>query len=81
MGKCFAKVRVADIITTRRREYRYSNKITQKHIDILIVDTNYTPIIAIEIQDNSHYKANRMTRDRFIKRIFTDAKIPLVFIR
>lgn len=80
LGKCFAKVRVADIITTNRREYRYSNKITQKHVDIVIVDDTYKPIIVIEIQDSSHYKSDRMTRDRFLKKVFSDAKIPLLFL-
>ncbi|MTI46678.1 DUF2726 domain-containing protein [Sporosalibacterium faouarense] len=78
------KVRVADIIyvTSNPNRQRYFNKIQSKHIDFLLCDKEYlTPKIAIELDDKSHNKSNRVKRDEFLDNAFDDAGVKLLRFR
>ncbi|TVQ85892.1 MAG: DUF2726 domain-containing protein [Chromatiaceae bacterium] len=82
----FAKVRVADVITPRRRGDGRSSewwsdfrKISQKHFDFVLVDTHTSAIVAaIELDDKSHHQRHRQRRDRFLNTAMAGAGVPLL---
>lgn len=78
----FPKVRICDLIKTKEKEeYLYFNKIKSKHVDFVICEKQ--PIrtkIIIELDDSSHYRAERQERDNFIDEAFANAGIPIVHI-
>lgn len=75
----FPKVRLADIFQTK--EQWSLNKIRAKHIDYLIVDSenNYNPILAIELNGNTHNSFRMKKSDSFKKEIFKKNDIPLFY--
>ena len=78
----YAKMRVADLLylpakTAERQSYQ--NRIQSKHIDFLICDKkNIVPLVAIELDDSSHSRPDRVNRDRFLEKAFADAGLPLL---
>jgi Protein of unknown function (DUF2726) len=76
-----AKVRLADLVGADERHLlRKSNfdHIKAKHIDFVICDRALAPIIAIELDDSSHRRPDRIARDRDVDRILEIAALPLV---
>ena len=77
------KVRVADLLyvntrITNRFQFHF-NKIVGKHIDfVLCNEYTMTPIIAIELDDRSHDRKDRVERDIFINQAFKSADLRLV---
>lgn len=57
----FPKIRLADIINTNNPSN--FNKIKAKHIDYTICDKYCSPILFIELDDNSHSKYERKEND------------------
>lgn len=81
-----SKVRVADLIQVNKfktNEYmKYFGKIKSKHIDFVLCNPeNLYPLLAIEVDDNSHDKTNRKERDNFIDIAFYNANIPILHTR
>lgn len=77
----FAKVRVADLLYVPRGEGRqsYQNRISAKHVDfVLCAPDSLQPIAAIELDDASHSRTDRMERDDFLDSAFAAADLPLV---
>lgn len=75
-----AKVRLADLVDADRRHLlRKSNfdHIKSKHIDFVICDAASSPLIAIELDDSSHRRPDRVARDRDVNRILEIASLPL----
>lgn len=78
-----AKVRIADIIKVRstigrKQFWGYFSKISQKHIDFLLVDReSFATLCAIELDDKSHEKRVRQTRDKFVNHVMAQTDIPL----
>ena len=61
---------------------KYRNKITQKSVDFVIVEKNYlNPLLAIELDDSSHNRKDRIKRDNFIEKALKDAGLPLLRIK
>src|SRR5687768_8690775 len=59
------KVRLVDIlfVVNQRENYAYRGKIAQKHVDFLLCDPkSLKPILAIELDDSSHERADRAER-------------------
>jgi hypothetical protein len=78
------KVRLADIITCAGNDWNkgYGSKISQKHIDFVLIGFNDTSIkAAIELNDNSHQKERRQKRDAFLANALKAAGIPLIEIQ
>jgi hypothetical protein len=76
-----AKVRLADIVDADQRHLlRKSNfdYIKSKHIDFVICDRALSPIIAIELDDSSHQRPDRVARDRDVNRILEFASLPIL---
>jgi hypothetical protein len=76
-----AKVRLADLVEADERHLlRRSNfdHIKSKHIDFVICDQELSPIIAVELDDFSHQRPDRVARDRDVNRILEIASLPLL---
>ena len=80
----FAQVRMADILEpaktgSRSHWQKAFNQISSKHCDFVICDADTTNIrLIIELDDSSHKKAKRVSRDDFINEAFKQAGLPLM---
>lgn len=69
-----SKVRLLDLITPRTGQNNYKGllwKIQAKHVDFVICDKDIRIKCIIEISDNSHKRADRSERDRFVADVLT----------
>lgn len=66
------KPRIADFIQVNERSnfYYYFNKISAKHVDFLLCDQFFRPIIAIELDDLTHMRGDRIERDNFVNDLY-----------
>lgn len=76
------KVGLQDIffvtVKDRSKFTTYLNKINRKHVDFLICEKNtMKPFCAIELDDTSHQRKDRIARDTFINKLYEDAGLPL----
>ena len=86
-GHIFAKVRIADVLKTRKgiskSEHASAfNAISQKHIDFLVCrrdDCRF--ILAVELDDSSHGTIRAKKRDALVDRGFCSADIPLFRVK
>lgn len=78
----FPNMRIADMIDaiSGRGFYYRRNKILPKHIDFLICDSYFKPVVALELNGASHHRPDRIERDELVRKIFEDAKLPLEFV-
>ncbi len=83
----FAKVRVADILNVDSKKakgsyLKFFNRIARKHVDFLLCDPDtLKPVVAIELDDRSHERSERVERDRFLDRAFKMANLPLIRVK
>ncbi len=82
----FAKVRVADVMlpqdTEKKGHWRGAfNRVACKHFDYVLCDMALNIVAAIELDDPSHERADRVERDRFIEWACKSAGVPLVRIK
>lgn len=78
------KVRVLDIIEPRKGQDNYRtliNKVQSKHVDFLITDNELRIKGVIELDDNSHNKADRKERDEFLNIILQSVGYKVVHTR
>lgn len=75
----FPKMRIADILdATQGHGHKYRiNKILPKHVDFVICDSEFRPVVAIELNGTSHQRQDRIERDQLVKEIFAVAGMPL----
>jgi predicted RNA-binding Zn-ribbon protein involved in translation (DUF1610 family) len=76
----FPKVALKDIIFVSRpnENIAYYNKIDRKHVDFLLCDSaNLKPVLAIELDDASHQRQDRVERDALVDKVFEQAGLPL----
>src|SRR5512133_3175384 len=84
MGTYFTicpKVSLSDIffVTHPDRNMSAYNKINRKHVDFLICEAEtMKPRFAIELDDKSHNRQDRIERDEFVEELFETASLPLV---
>jgi hypothetical protein len=78
----FPNMRIADFIDAvdGKGFYNRRNKILPKHIDFLVCDQYFKPLVAIEVNGSSHRRFDRIERDELVRQIFADAKLPLEFV-
>lgn len=80
----FSKIRLADFITpqnTNKDFYLWFNKISAKHVDFLIVQQgSFRPLLAIEIDDTTHYRTDRQERDIFVNNIYFSIGLPVLHL-
>lgn len=82
----FSKVRMSDLLylpkMSNSNYYHYQNKIQSKHVDFLLCDKeNIKPLLAIELDDPSHLKVERILRDTLVDKIFESAQLPILHIQ
>lgn len=78
------KVRVLDIIEPRKGHKEYItllNKIQSKHIDFILCDKNLHIKAIIELDDNSHDKADRKERDEFLRVVLESVGYKVIHTR
>jgi len=69
----FPKMRLADIMETTatgREFHGQFNRISKKHVDFLICNQNYKPVLAIELNGSSHQTAQARKSDEFKQKTF-----------
>ena len=80
----FAKVRLADLLFIRRgteKRQSHFNRIQSKHIDFVLCDRNAVrPLLAIELDDSSHNRADRQARDAFVDSALKAAGLPILHV-
>lgn len=64
-------------IINKTSNYKYQNEL-YRIIDIGIFTKDYTPLICIEINDNTHHNKQRYLRDLKVKKILHKANIPII---
>jgi hypothetical protein len=73
----FAKPRIADFVYVTVEKYEkgsqwntHFNKIAKKHIDFLLCDGMFSPVVGFEVDDSTHFQYDRAMRDRFVDEIY-----------
>jgi hypothetical protein len=77
----FSMVRLADIFSIDRgKEYQSAlNRINSRHVDFLLCHKfTLKPVVAIELDDKSHERSDRIKRDKFVNQLFESAGLPLL---
>jgi len=77
------KVSLSDIFYVSRPHENagYRNKIDRKHVDFLLCNPKTLhPVFAIELDDASHRRPDRVKRDEFVDEVFKTADLPLVHV-
>jgi hypothetical protein len=80
-GTICVKVRLADVLFVPRSDnyVSYFNRISQRHVDFLLCDSyDMRPVLAIELDDGSHHRADRESKDQFFDEAFQAAGLPLL---
>jgi hypothetical protein len=84
--RLLAKVRLGDIFFIRRnlapsRRASARNRISQKHVDFLLVRaSDFAPLAGLELDDQSHAETDRQQRDRFVDQVFAAGNLPLIHV-
>ena len=75
----FPHVRVADVLESSSSDRGGFNRISQKHVDYLLVSLpNFQPIVAIELDGKSHGSERQQKGDAVKDQAFKSAGVPLV---
>ncbi|PSN76757.1 hypothetical protein C8B47_25650 [filamentous cyanobacterium CCP4] len=77
------KVRVADVLKpqteTRGDWQRAFNKISAKHFDFVLCNRDSLSVLAaVELDDSSHQRSDRIKRDDFLNQAVKSAGLPLI---
>lgn len=83
--RIFGKTRIADLLKVKKgtkKRMSWQNRINCKHIDFVLCDPgDLTILVAIELDDESHQRPDRVQRDDFVNQAFRDAMFPLLRIK
>lgn len=78
----FVKVRLLDALwlpPQTEGKQRWRNLVQSKHIDFLLCDSSsLLPLLAVELDDSSHKRADRQDRDALVDKVLGDAGIPVL---
>lgn len=81
----FGKVRIADLLKVTsgsKNRMSWQNKINCKHIDFVLCDPESLNIlVAVELDDRSHQREDRIKRDEFVNKAFEDANLPILRVK
>lgn len=80
-GVICPKVSLAELffVTDKTEFQRYFNMISRKRTDFLVCDPQtMKPLYGIELDDQSHQNADRIQRDAFVEKLFSEAGLPLL---
>ena len=82
----FVKVRLEDLFWLpkgifKNKRWSLRGRIKSRHVDFVLCDkANIRPLAAIELDDSSHDRADRIKRDGFYERLFKNAGLLLIRI-
>lgn len=80
----FPKMRLADICRVKRGTkdyYRFFSKIMSKHIDFVLCSReDYSFVLAIELDDRSHERKDRIKRDKFVDNVMKACGLEILHI-
>lgn len=75
------KVRQAEILVPPRGDRSALRRVSQKHVDFLLCHPEtLKPLVAVELDDRSHDRADRKARDVFVDQSFASAGLPIVHV-
>lgn len=83
----FAKIRVADVLKpssglSRSNWGKLFAKISSKHFDFVIYDlSDFKPVVVVELDDSSHSRKDRVSRDRFLDEACLVAGLRMVRVK
>lgn len=80
----FTKMRLADLLYIPKgteNEKAWFNRIKAKHIDFIFVDSNYKVRLLVEIDDQTHNRADRQARDEEVDEIFRQQGLEVLHLR
>ncbi len=67
---------------SHKQNNTYRNKIDRKRVDFVLCDPQtLRPMLVIELDDSSHQRASRQTRDTFVEKALEAAKIPIMRVK
>ena len=75
------KVGLSDLceITSREVNQAAFNRISSKHVDFVLCDpVTLAPVVAIELDDSTHYRRDRADRDAFVDKLFRTIGVALI---
>lgn len=76
------KVNLGDLFFVATGDHRknraLANRVDRKHVDFLLCESKtMRPVLGIELDDKSHDRADRQTRDQLVETVFKAAGLPL----
>ena len=77
----FPQIHLDDLLqhTHCRQNYRAAlASIQRKSVDYVLCDVSYRTICAIELDDTTHLKPDRIKRDVFVNSVFEEAGLPII---
>lgn len=75
------KVRLADILLAPERDLAAFRRVSQKHVDFVLCErVTLKPLLAVELDDPSHARPDRIQRDQFVDAAYASAGLPIVHI-
>lgn len=80
----FSKVRLGDIVIPKRTRLDWNSyfwQVTNKHVDFVLCTRYSEPVLAIELDDHSHLKPDRIERDVFVNGVLKDSGLPLLRVK
>lgn len=77
------KIRLADLVAVPQgtKEAKWFNYIKAKHVDFTLCDMDLRVKLIIELDDSTHDRPNRQTRDDFVDRVFQQINVKLLHVR
>ena len=81
------KPRLADVIEVDRGVmskddyFTAFRKVSQKHLDMIVIDADGVCYAGIEVDDKSHEREDRIARDRFVNYAMESAEIELIRVK
>jgi hypothetical protein len=77
----FPKIRIIDFIDPHAERGVWINKIISKHVDYLICDSAFKPVMALELDGLSHSTNVRMIRDEFVSAVYASAGLKFYSVK
>ena len=80
----FAQVRLANLVNIPDKYFLWKNfnQLGAKCVDFVLYDKNTgSTLIVIELDDKSHERPERKTRDEFVNKVLKEAKIPILHLK
>lgn len=73
------KVRLEDIAGAFGPDrFRLRGFVKSRHVDFLLVDEDWRPVLVVEVDGGSHGRADRQRRDRIVDGVLAAAGIPVL---